>query len=536
MRKSRVLTGMMVIVLMLASASLAACTPAAETVAPPAPTDTPIPPTATPGVVVIPSTQTPTLLPAEPVETATTMAEPTVEPTVEPTAAPAVAAVETAVQRIMFAPGGTSASVFGQVADGASGRYVLHASAGQQMTLNLTQSGGGRAILVIWGADGNVFVSGAVDATSWSGALPTSQDYYIDVRSVTAGIVDYRLDVLIPPAVTTPEPMPQRIQFAPGATSAQMVGALPGNGIVRYVLNAAAGQQLTLNLIQSGAGRAVLAMWGQDGTVFISGGVDATSWSGTLPLSQDYFVDVRATTADAVSYALDVLIPPISSTPEPAPQRIQFAPGAISAQVTGSLAGEGRARYVLAASAGQQMTLNLTQSGAGHAVLAMWGADGAAFMSGAVDATAWSGVLPLTQDYFIDVRSVTPASLNFQLDVTIPPIETPAAEPISQRIQFAPGAISAQVVGVLPAHSTARHVLGAAAGQQMQVNLTDSGPGTNAILIIWGVDGTVLISSHAGATNWVGLLPLTQDYYIDIRSASGAPLEYQLDVVIPPAS
>ena len=532
------------------------------------------------------------------------------------------------------------------MAAGEVDHYALFAAAGQQMTINLTGTGDGRTSLVMWGADGTVYLSGALDVNSWSGALPYTQDYYIDVRSVSSGAVDYTLDVLIPPTVTTPDPMPQRIQFAAGATSAKLVGALPGNGIARYVLSAAAGQHLTLNLLQSGAGHAVLVLWGADGTVFMSGAADATAWSGTLPLSQDYFVDVREVVSGSIDYQLDVLIPPGLITPEPVPQRIQFAPRAISARVAGTLAGEGRARYVLAASAGQELTLNLTQSGAGHAILAMWGQDGTVYMSGGVDATAWAGVLPLTQDYFVDVRNVSSTSLSYYLDVTIPPItatsesvperiqfalgattteisgsliafdstryvlgasagqqmsvvltdsnsgvgatlaiwgadgsilltdsagETayygllpatqdyyidvrsvvsspidytlkvtipPAsAQPsfVPKRIEFAPGAISAQVPGILPANGTVRHVLGASAGQQMQVNLTDSGEGVNAILIIWGADGTVLISSHAGAASWIGVLPSTQDYYIDIRSASATQLEYLLEVTIPPA-
>jgi hypothetical protein len=255
-----------------------------------------------------------------------------------------------------------------------------------------------------------------------------------------------------------------------------------------------------------------------------------------LPLTQDYFVDVRSVTPASLSYQLDVTIPPLGSSSEPIPQRIQFAAGATMAEVGHSLVGFGTDHYVLGASAGQQMNVVLTDSSPGiGAVLVIWGADGSILLTDHAGETAYHGLLPATQDYYIDVRSVVSSPIDYVLDVTIPPA-TSESEPVPQRIQFMPGAISAQVVGVLPANSTVRHVLGASAGQQMQVNLSDSGPGTNAILIIWGVDGTVLISSHAGATSWVGQLPSTQDYYIDIRSASGTPLEYLLEVVIPPAS
>jgi hypothetical protein len=54
--------------------------------------------------------------------------------------------------------------------------------------------------------------------------------------------------------------------------------------------------------------------------------------------------------------------------------------------------------------------------------------------------------------------------------------------------------------------------------------------------VIWGEDGTVLISDHADALSWVGQLQMTQDYFIDVKSVSAAPVAYTLEVVIPPAS
>jgi len=79
-------------------------------------------------------------------------------------------------------------------------------------------------------------------------------------------------------------------------------------------------------------------------------------------------------------------------------------------------------------------------------------------------------------------------------------------------------------------------VLSAMAGQEMTVNLSDSSAGVSAILIIWGADGTVLISDHADATIWVGEIPFTQDYYITVRSVIQAPVDYTLEVIIPPAT
>jgi hypothetical protein len=52
------------------------------------------------------------------------------------------------------------------------------------------------------------------------------------------------------------------------------------------------------------------------------------------------------------------------------------------------------------------------------------------------------------------------------------------------------------------------------------------------ILIIYGADGDVLISDHAGATTWTGVLPTTQDYFIDVRSVGSVTAHYSLKATV----
>jgi hypothetical protein len=219
------------------------------------------------------------------------------------------------------------------------------------------------------------------------------------------------------------------------------------------------------------------------------------------------------------------------------PKRIQFAPHAISARVEGSLTVSGVDRYVLTATAGQEMTLNFSVTSAVDSaemstILTVWGADGTLLRSGYTDTTGGVGELPSTQDYYVDVMSVAQAPVDYTLEVIIPSAAS-QPEPEPTRIQFAPGAISAQVQGSLAAGGGDRYVLTATAGQEMTVNLSDSSAEASAILVIWGADGTVLISDHADATIWVGEIPFTQDYYIAVRSVIQAPIDYTLEVIIP---
>ena len=124
---------------------------------------------------------------------------------------------------------------------------------------------------------------------------------------------------------TAAPPEPKRIQFAPGAASAQVLGSLAASGIDRYVLAAMAGQEMTVNLLAALSGdpatvSSILVIWGEDGTVLISDHADATNWMGELPLSQDYYIDVKSVAQVSVDYALDVLIAPATGDPTQAPE------------------------------------------------------------------------------------------------------------------------------------------------------------------------------------------------------------------------
>lgn len=110
--------------------------------------------------------------------------------------------------------------------------------------------------------------------------------------------------------VITDQPSARRIQFAPGSSSATLWGSLSPNGLDSYVLTALAGQTMTVDVIPT-SGQPLLSISGANGEVLKSAGVGSPSWSGILPLTQDYFIAVSAAGGgSAVNYTLQVTIPP----------------------------------------------------------------------------------------------------------------------------------------------------------------------------------------------------------------------------------
>ncbi|MGD8490771.1 MAG: hypothetical protein PVI68_17295, partial [Anaerolineae bacterium] len=174
--------------------------------------------------------------------------------------------------RIQFAPGATSLTVSGRVEQLGKVRYVLNAEAGEVMDAVLTAPRRG-VLLAIAGADGTLLKSHTDGLATWQGALPATQDYFIDVVSVGQA-TDYELTISIPPPAspvptvptTEPEPEAMRIQFASGATSATVSGHVVSYGADLYVLGAMGGQTMDV-VLDSPASDVLLEIWGEDGTV-----------------------------------------------------------------------------------------------------------------------------------------------------------------------------------------------------------------------------------------------------------------------------
>jgi hypothetical protein len=102
--------------------------------------------------------------------------------------------------RVRFATGATSAQVTGNLAVDGVRHYVVRAMAGQRMIVDpwITQ---GQVRLVIWGADGQVMLSGRVGPPGgrFDGVLPVSQDYLIAVQADGGSGATYGVDITIPP-------------------------------------------------------------------------------------------------------------------------------------------------------------------------------------------------------------------------------------------------------------------------------------------------------------------------------------------------
>lgn len=331
-------------------------------------------------------------------------------PTPTPTPAPGVS------ERINFASGATSATVTGTVTDPTHRQYLVRAQAGQTMKVTLTSAQPTTSFSVV-GISGGQTLKGFGDGgNSWSGVLPQTQDYLIEIVTLEFSSTNYSLTVEIPtqtPPATNPA---QRITFAAGGTSATVQGTATYPTRNQYLLRAQAGQTMHVELV-SDYGIANFSVQGiSDGQPLKRLENSETVWTGTLPATQDYLIQIATLEGSSTNYSLYVEVAP--ATVNSRPQRIQFAPGATAATVAGNSSAIAPARYVLGARAGQQMNMTLNVDNA-NAYITVRHPNGTNLAGADGSVHTWTGTLPASGDYTVEVLNPGTGLANFNLTVTI---------------------------------------------------------------------------------------------------------------------
>lgn len=128
----------------------------------------------------------------------------------------------------------------------------------------------------------------------------------------------------------------------------------------------------------------------------------------------------------------------------------------------------------------------------------------------------------------IRVRSVPPPT-GVLTPTSVPP--TPSA---MQPIQFAPGATETEVQGQLPQNGVAEYSINVQGGQTMILSLSSNSP--TAKVAVRSSSGAPLAPqrSNPEGTYWLGVVPTTADYIVQVLAGDGAPMAfYALSVVVP---
>jgi len=227
-----------------------------------------------------------------------TAAPPTsVPPTLTPVLPPSPPTqILPAATRINFLTGATTGQVSAPIQPGQSQFYVLKALQGQPM-IAMVFSLNNDVTLSIRTQGGTWLLNPSAKQATWQSTLPQTEDYYIGIYG-GATTENFTLSVEIP----------ARIKFAVGKDSATVSGKTVAGYNVAYAVFANQGQKMTVDLNGTG-GNGALTIYGfSDGQPYLRSVTEQTSFSMTLPSSQDYIIEVVPRGGMVVNYTLVVKI------------------------------------------------------------------------------------------------------------------------------------------------------------------------------------------------------------------------------------
>ncbi len=212
---------------------------------------------------------------------------PTVTPTASPTATPQAV-------NIVFAANTTAAEETGAIQPNQVQTYTLGASQNQPMIL-IVNSPNNDVHLGVAEPDGTVLLDPARKYTNWQWLLPKTELYTIQLYS-GATSENYTLTAKVAQIVT----------FSPGSSSITLSGTTPKGYVVSYAISCKANQLMTVSL-NVPATTAYLDVFGLATGPLLSSSARATSWSGTLPSSQVYIIEVIPVGGE-INYSLTVSV------------------------------------------------------------------------------------------------------------------------------------------------------------------------------------------------------------------------------------
>lgn len=235
-------------------------------------------------------------------------------------------------------------------------------------------------------------------------------------RGETSTITTYDTGATIQkgPSLMGPLPiMPQNnlnggaIQFAWGATSCVVNGYVPANGSVSYNLYAMQNQNFMV-VLSSDNGSAVLGVSDVYGSRYLDPNQYQTSFSMYLPRTATYYVDVYGLNYGG-NFSLQIFIP----------ARVTIPVGQTKAVMDGSVGPYNVVSYTAYMYAGQTARIDDYSGAYPTSFLRVSGmSTGQVYLDWTQYMPSWYAVVPVTQDYLIEVITLDQPS-NYRLTVDV---------------------------------------------------------------------------------------------------------------------
>ena len=296
---------------------------------------------------------------------------------------------------VSFAAGATSTSLNGTTVNGYLFSYALNCAAGQNMTAALAQPPS-TATIDIYGISSGTLVDPSAGYTSWSGVLPQTQDYIIEVVPTNSHVINFNLTVSCtgtPGNAYSPSGNPStggQLYFLPGETMSVVQGTIQPGKVVTYSVQANQYQPLML-VLGSPNGDAVLGVIDPLGNRLLDPANQYTYWQWQLPLTGLYTIQVVGG-IESESFTLTTKVGKLYTYPASGSSLKIYA-----TTVRGLIKS-----YAFRLSTGISMTVRLNVDPS-IAHLDIFGVQTGSILNSSDKATTWTGTIPSTQEYVIEV-------------------------------------------------------------------------------------------------------------------------------------
>ena len=486
------------ILLVVCALLLASCgAPSAPVPASPTPqaTDTAVPSpipqvlTATPQIIL----NTPTDIPASP-----TPLMPEATPTViVPTATQVPAATPqqhgnfatlSGTGTIALITGTTAGVVQGTVQPGQVLTYFMGAGQAQPLTL-IMDSPYNDVTLGVFEANNNILLDPARKLRAWQTVLPATEQYTIQVIG-GATTESFTLTIKLPLVVS----------FGSGTNSSTLNGTTVNGYLFSYSFNCAIGQTMSASL-NVPSSTAYIDIYGLSSGTLLSASEQVNNWTGVLPQTQDYIVEVVPVNNLVVNYSLTVSCTGTPGSSYAPGGQLYIAPGQTEAVVQGNITPGQVVTYSVQANQFQPMIL-IVGSPNNDVVLGVLDPNGNTMLNPTSEFTYWQWMLPQTGLYTIHVvGGIT--SEKYTLTTKIGRLYTYPASGTSMTIY------ATTLKGYIKSYA-----FRLSAGVVM--TLTLNVPSTTAYLDVFGLETGSILNASERATTWTGTMPSQQEYVVEV--------------------
>jgi hypothetical protein len=300
---------------------------------------------------------------------------------------------------VSFPSGTSSTTLTGTTISGYLFSYALNCAAGQTLTATLAQPAS-TATIDIYGILSGTLVDASAGFNSWSGTLPETEDYVVEVVPANSQVIDYSLAVSCTgtPGSSYNQTSPTSSStsgagsffFRPGETMAVVQGSIQPGQIVTYSVNASQYQPLMLVLGDPNDDLA-LGVLDPNGNRLLDPANMYTYWQWQLPMTGTYTIQVVGGLTTE-NFTLTTKIGKLYTYP---------ADGKSINIYATTLKGLIKS-YAFRLSAGVVMTVKLNVP-ASTAYLDVFGVQTGALLNASDKATSWTGTMPSTQEYVVEV-------------------------------------------------------------------------------------------------------------------------------------